>query len=87
MKLRPEERLLVPGEVAEDARLRARVELRVAQDRAELGSLGDGGREVGDRLVHLLQAALLLRRREQRLGVDAVRDGHLGGLLQAREVE
>jgi hypothetical protein len=32
-----EERLLVAGDVGEDLRLRGRVELRVAQDRAKLG--------------------------------------------------
>src|SRR5581483_1014040 len=72
----PEERLLVADEVLEDARLRARLELRVAQDRAQLRRLRDRRREVGDRLVHLREPPVLLRRREQRLGVDAMRYGY-----------
>ena len=82
-----DERLVVACEVGEDARLHRRLELRVAQHRAELGRLLDRGGEVGERLVHLREAAGLLGRLEQRLGVDAVRDRQLDGLLQAREVE
>src|SRR6266567_3787098 len=48
-----EERLVVAGEVGEDRRLRTRLELRVAEDRAQLRRLGRRGREVGERLVDL----------------------------------
>src|SRR5437660_7121592 len=41
-----EERLVVAGEVGEDRRLRARLELRVAEDGSQLRRLGRGGREV-----------------------------------------
>jgi len=34
----------------------------------------DRSREVADRLVDLREPPVVLRRREQRLGVDAVRD-------------
>ena len=64
------------GDVGEDLGLRGRVELRVAQDRAKLGRLLERGREVGERLVHLREPACVLRRAEEGLGVDAVRDGY-----------
>src|SRR5579862_1436841 len=82
-----EERLVVAGEIGEDRRLRARLELRVAQDGAQLRRLLHRDREVGERLVHLLQTIALLRRGEQRLRVDALRGCHLGRLLQAGEIE
>src|SRR5581483_6931393 len=83
-----EQRLGVAGEVGEDRRLLRRLELRVAEDGAELRRLGRRGREVGQRLVHGRKPAGVLRRAEESLGVDAVRDGQgLGALLQAREVE
>src|SRR5581483_9167004 len=69
-----EERLLVADEVLDDARLRGGLELRVAQDRAQLGRLRDRRCEVAERLAHLREPAVFLRRREQRLGVDAMCD-------------
>src|SRR3954453_9857662 len=72
-----EQRLVAAREVGEDPRLRARLELRVAQHGAQLRRLFDCAREVGQRLVHLLQVPAVLRRAEQRLGVDAVRDRYL----------
>src|SRR6266571_5902385 len=83
-----EEQLVVAGEVGEDRRLRARLELRVAEDGTQLRRLGRRGREVGERLMHLREPSRVLRRVEESLGVDALRDGHgLGALLEAREVE
>src|SRR5581483_2929630 len=46
-----EERLLVAREVGEDRGLRARLELRVAEDGAQLRRPGNRGREVAQRLV------------------------------------
>src|SRR5947199_16407 len=66
-----EERLVVAGEVGEDASLRGRLELRIAQHRAQLRRLLDCRREVGERLADLRKTTVLLRRREKRLGVDA----------------
>ena len=57
-------------------RLRARLDLRVAEDGAELRRLGRSGREVAERLVHRREPAGVLRRAEERFGVDAVRDCH-----------
>src|SRR6476620_4567354 len=71
-----EQRLLVAREVCEDRALRARLELRVAQDGAQLRRLGHRSCEVAQRLVHLREPARVLRGPEQRLGVDAVRDGY-----------
>ena len=65
-----------PARSARIARLRARLELRVAQDGAQLRRLGRRGREVAQRLVHLREPARVLRGAEERLGVDAVRDGY-----------
>src|SRR5581483_11859431 len=73
-----EQRLLVARDVGEDLGLCRRLELRVPENGAQLLRPGGRGGEVGERLVHLLQAARLLRGAEQRLGVDAVRDGHRG---------
>ena len=61
-------------QVLEHGGLRARLELRVAQDRAQLGHVGDGTREVGQLLVHLWEAPVLLGRLEESLGVDPVRN-------------
>ena len=40
------------------------------------GDSADRGGEVAERLVHLREPARVLRRAEERLGVDAVRDGY-----------
>src|SRR5438309_112541 len=72
-----EQRLVVSGEVGEDLRLRRRFELRIAQHGPQLRRCFDRGREVGERLVDLCEAIVLLGCREQRLGVDAVRGGYL----------
>src|SRR5205085_8670601 len=53
---------------------RRRLELRIAQDRAQLRHLADGSREVGELFVHAREPARLLRRLEERLRVNAVRD-------------
>src|SRR5215470_15363171 len=71
-----EQRLLVACEVVEDGGLRARLELGVAEHGAELRRLGHRGREIAERLVHLLEPARVLRGSEQRFGVDAVRNGY-----------
>src|SRR5579864_1833263 len=71
-----EQGLVVAGKVGEDARLRRRLELRVAEDHGELRRLLDRGCEVGQRLVHLLQSLVLLRGAEERLGVDALSSGY-----------
>src|SRR6266568_144370 len=68
-----EQRFVVARDVREDVGLRRRLELRVAQDVAQLRRLLDRHRKVRERLAHLCEPALLLRRREQRLGVDALR--------------
>src|SRR5438105_1315290 len=68
-----EQRVLVTGEVGEDLRLRRGLELRVAQDHAQLRRLLDRGGEVGERFVHVLQALLLLRCAEECFGVDSLR--------------
>src|SRR5579884_33895 len=72
----PEELLLVPDQVLEDPRLGRRLDLRVAEDGAQRGRLLARRREVRQRLVHLREPPLLLRRREERLGVDPVRNGY-----------
>src|SRR5262245_7997174 len=71
-----EQRLLVAGEVVEDRGLRARLELRVAQNGTELRRLGHGDREVAERLVHRREPVRVFRGAEERLGVDAVRNGY-----------
>src|SRR3954468_9640330 len=68
-----EQLVVVPGEISEDAGLRRRFELRIPKNRAELGGLRDRVREVGERLVHLVQTAGVLRRLEQGLRINAVR--------------
>src|SRR2546423_1647180 len=71
-----EQRLLVARDVGEDRALGARLELRIAQDGAQLRQLGSRSREVAQRLMHLREPARVLRGAEQRLGIDAVRDGY-----------
>src|SRR5690348_16324408 len=71
-----EERLLVAGDVREDARLRVRVELRVPQDRAQLRRLLERRGEVRERLADLLEAPFLFCGLEKRLRVDALRGGY-----------
>jgi len=53
-----------------------RLELRIPQHGTQLGRLGDRSREVAKGLVHLREPARVLRRAEERLGVDAMRNRH-----------
>ena len=55
-----------------------RVDLRVAEERAELGHLLDRAGERGEVRRDLLEPPLLLRGLEERAGVHALRDGHGG---------
>src|SRR5581483_11988902 len=71
-----EQLVVVPREIGEDVRLRRPLELRVAQDHAQVLRLLDRSGEVAERLVHLGEAALLLRGGEQRLRVDPLRGGY-----------
>src|SRR5690348_2443154 len=71
-----EQRLVVACEVGEDRGLGGRLELWVSQDGAQLGRLRLRVGEVGERLVHLLEPARVLRRAEEGFGVDAVGDGY-----------
>ena len=73
-----EQRLGVAGEICEELRLHAGVELRVAEDGTNRVRVRRHGREVGQRLVHGREAAGVLRRAEESFGVDAVRDCHAG---------
>ena len=56
--------------------LRTRVELRVAQQLAQLGHVGGRLRELGETGANLIEPALVERRVEQRPRVDAVHDAH-----------
>src|SRR3569833_1001722 len=82
-----EEHVLVAGEVGEDAGLGAGLELRVAQDRAQLRRLGDRLREIGQRLVHLREAARVLRGAEEGFGVDAACDRYLASTSREKSSE
>ena len=66
----------VADEVREHGGLRGRMELRVAEDRAQPGRVTHGCREVGHLLVDDLEPAVLLRRLEERLRVPAVNRGY-----------
>src|SRR5436190_13119399 len=73
----PDELVGVAEDGVERPRLSARVELRVSQERAQLRHLLDRGGEVVQLLAHAREPARLLRGVEERLRVDAVRDGYL----------
>ena len=64
-------------QLAERRALRARVELRVAQQAAQLGHVVDGLDERGEVGADGVEAAGVLRRLEERARVGAVDDGHL----------
>ena len=80
----PHELLRVADEGGERLALDPRLDLRVAQERAQLGRLLNGRREVGELLAHLGEAALLAGGREQGLGVDGVRDGQFRRVPSSR---
>src|SRR3954453_16008204 len=69
-----EENVFVAREIREDGPLRRELELRVPQNRAQLGRVRDRAREVRQRLVHGRQPARVLGGLKERLGIDAVRD-------------
>jgi hypothetical protein len=64
----------VGGQLLQQLGLRARIELRVAQNRPKLGNPADCSREVAEVRVDLLQAPILLGSVEQRLRVRAMDD-------------
>src|SRR5712691_2656681 len=74
-----EELVGVSEQLLQQLRLRARIELRVAQDGPQLGHVVDGGGEVAELGVNLLQALLLLRGVEQRARIGAMDDGYFTG--------
>ncbi len=63
-------------ELVEHARLRRGLELRVAQDVAQLRHLLEHRREVAEVAPHLVEAALLLGRLEEGFRVHPVGEGH-----------
>src|SRR5205807_7005008 len=75
----------VAQQLVEQLRLGPRIDLRVTQDRAQLRYLVDCGREVGELAVHALEAALLLRRLEQRTCVRAVDSAYRTTSLSSTE--
>jgi hypothetical protein len=66
----------VAEQLAERRLLRAKVDLGVFEQRAQLGDRARGLDEVAELLGDLADAVLLLRRVEEGTGVDAVRDGY-----------
>ena len=53
-----------------------RLDLRALEQRAQLGHLLHGRQELLELLPNRVQVALLLRGLEERVGIDALRDGH-----------
>jgi hypothetical protein len=70
------ERVRAAEHVVERLRLRARIELRVLEQRVELRHVVDRRDEVAQLLAHLGEPALFLRGLDERAGVHAVRNGH-----------
>ena len=77
-----------PSRSSSSADLGARVELRVPEDRVELGHVFERLDEVVELVADGLERALLLGGLEERLRVDALRDGHqFLSVLEHGEVE
>src|SRR6185295_6004949 len=72
----PDDRVTARRHLVQDVRLRARVELRLREERLERGGLLERIRQLAELLAGDLDPVLLPRRLEEGAGIHAVRDRH-----------